>query len=334
MSGNPFPVLAGSTYEASVYVGNHRNASVNVYLAFYDSAGTLLSSPFGSNCVDGAGYGGAYLVGYCRTGLITVAPAGAVTAGWNLRATHYGTSPAGDGPFMFFTRAYFGEATPGQSALTPWGAAGATIITPGLIQADAITSDKIAAGTITASDIASGTITATQIAASTITASQIAASTITGGNIAGSTITGGNIAASTITAGNLSVSTLSAITANLGTVTAGTISGLTITGGSIDTAAGNVTLDSNGLTLADWASDNRQAVKWAGGASIFGFGNVLALRAGGSAGINVYAGIIEVYGSSIYSSSAGLELLVYGGGGNRYMCADNDGHIYASGGGC
>jgi hypothetical protein len=207
--GENFHVIEGHRYEASAYLGVHRSGDSAAWIQWFNAAGTQIGTSTGNACTT-ASPGGTTLSGYCRSGVISAAPAGAVTARPVLTTTHNG----GSNPYLFFVHTYFGEALSSQTEFTPWGPAGATEIIGGLIKTGTIVADNISAGAITATKIAAGTITASQIATGTITATQIA----------GSTITGGNIAAGTITADKLSVSSLSAVTADLGTITAGSIS--------------------------------------------------------------------------------------------------------------
>lgn len=198
--------------------------------------------------------------------------------------------------------------------------AGSTI-TAALIAAGTITGTQIAGTTITAAHLAANTITAGQIAAGTITADRISSGTITGDRIAAGTIDGTNIGAGEITADKLDVTDLSAITANLGTVTAGSISGVTMTAG-----AGAVEIDADGITIADWDSDDRKAIKWSGGARVFGYSDTLSLRSPDNAnGLNIYSGGgigVQVYGL-LYGSYA--QFTAVSGGGTKIVCADNDG---------
>lgn len=238
---NGLSVKAGQKYEASVYVGIHRAGNSYALIQFFNSANALVGTSAAGNVCTAATAGGNALAGYCRTGVIAAAPAGAAYARPFLRTEH--TAEAS--PFIFMVHWYFGEAGDAQTKLTPWGPAGTTEIVGGLIRTGSINADRIQAGTITAAQIAAGTIT------------------------------GGNIAAGTITADRMSVTSLSAISANLGTVTAGTISGNTISGGAISGTTitgttitgstlqaggggGDVTINSSGLGISCGTSTSQK----------------------------------------------------------------------------
>lgn len=307
------PAQAAVRYEASAYLGTHNSLQSNVGIRWYDATGTYISDSAGNACT-GASLGGPLLSGYCRSGLVATAPTGTASAQMYI-STQYNNIAFQS--FTFFTRMYFGEAGPYQTELSAWGPGGITEITGGTIKtgsiitanlaADSITSAKILAGTIVASDIAAGTITATQIAANTITAGQIAAGTITATEIAANTITAAKIAAgtitateiaaNTITAGKLNVSSLSAISADLGTVTAG----------SINIGGGQFTVDASGFLTASGATMNDLVI-----------GGGVAINTSGPGVINLN-GPIQTQ---------------FGGGGDRFLCVDNGGAVFAQNTAC
>lgn len=125
-----FQIVPGSTYQGSVYIGNHRCASCYASIAWYDANDVYISEISGS-VVTTANAGGTTLSGYGRSHVIAVAPANARFAMFYVRSTHNGQTD----PAMFITRAFFGEAVSGQTVPSPWmakpadgaaGAAGAT----------------------------------------------------------------------------------------------------------------------------------------------------------------------------------------------------------------
>jgi hypothetical protein len=193
-----YPAVAGGTYEASIYLGNHR---INSYVAlqFLDTSGAILSSNNGTGCTMADGTGGSILTGYCRSGAIAVAPANTSTA--RLVIVSIATGEAG--PFVFFVRAYLGQTAPGATQLANWSPAGLTLIDGATISTNAIKAGMINTGAVTTGTIAAGAVTA--------------------GTIATGAVTAGTIAAGAVTAGTINVSQLSAITADMGSLVAGQI---------------------------------------------------------------------------------------------------------------
>lgn len=110
------PVVAGTRYEAYAYTGSHR-ALLQVLVAWYNSSGTYLGeNGVGTN--DEEVGGGTALSGYKKTGGFALAPAGAATAMFFIRK-HSTKNGYGDS-WAFISRAFFGEALPGQTELSPW----------------------------------------------------------------------------------------------------------------------------------------------------------------------------------------------------------------------
>jgi hypothetical protein len=193
-----------------------------------------------------------------------------------------------------------------------------------------------ASGVRAAGDISANTLTANEIAANAITTSELNADSVTSAKIAAGTIEASDIAAGTITADRMNVSTLSAITANLGSVTAGSISGVTATFGS----GGEVSLNSGGISLNGGVGDNNK-IKWSDGTRVFGAGDgdlwlttsggVLQLV--GSSGVNLTGGLTVA--SNLHVASGELRVAPFSGAGTaRFVCHDNDGDFYSSGGTC
>lgn len=177
---------------------------------------------------------------------------------------------------------------------------------------------KVQAGTIGAAQITAGSITSGQIAASTIVGGNISGNTITGGNIAGGTITGGNIAAGTISAGNLNVTQLSAITADMGSLTAGTI-----TGATFKNTGNNLIINNNGMFLSG-GPGSAGWIQWqSDGASIGMGGGTLNITGpnGGASDVRVAANGLFLSANTIYTQM--------NGGGNRHVCVNNGGALYA-----
>lgn len=129
-------------------------------------------------------------------------------------------------------------------------------------------------------------------------------------------ITGGLIRTGTITADKITVGSLAALSANLGTVTAGTINGVVINGttingssfngGTVNIGSGNLTIDNAGILGARVAN--------------FTNGTSTNLQVGHLTGTQVDV-----------QTSLGLP---FPGGGNRFLCVDNQGVVYPATGGC
>ncbi len=306
--GQPFPVTAGTRYEASVYVGLHRLSSSYLYIAYFNSAGANISNDTGSNvCVGGAG-GGIDLSGYCRTGLITTAPSTATSARFIVRAVHSGLAD----PYLFWVRAYFGEASTTQEDLTEWGPAGVTEITEGMIKTNAIITRTLAADSVTSAKIVAGTIVASDIAAGSITADR------------------------------LTVSSLDAISANLGTIIAGSITGVTISGSTVYAGGSNeVTLNGSGITISNGTGTNNR-IKWGSNIFMYGTGSgllwldaneIFLAVSGGGANVTVSGGVFQAQNGATFYNAV-HHVAFQGSGSNRFVCHDNDGLLYSSGTTC
>ena len=111
------PVRAGQRYQASGYIGCHRCAGL-LCIAWQTSAGAAILENYGSVIAADTMLGGQVLSGYGRTSLIVAAPANAAFANVFFRATTNGSS----NPYLFMTRAFFGEASDAQSTPSPWSA--------------------------------------------------------------------------------------------------------------------------------------------------------------------------------------------------------------------
>jgi hypothetical protein len=161
---------------------------------------------------------------------------------------------------------------------------------------------------VTARIIAAGTITAAEIAAGTITATEIAVGSITADRLVAGTITGDII-------------------------NGGTISGVTIT------AAGTVTLNGSGLTLASGTGGANQ-VKWSGGSTIHDSGGSMFINSddvfiqlSGGGQTNIAGGKLNVEQNFEVGTTVRLVTLA-GAGATAYVCTDNDGDIYSSSSSC
>lgn len=150
-----YPVQAGLRYEASAYLGVQRTGETVVAIQWYDALGAFVSQVNGSPCTI-ASIGGDTLAEFCRSGVVTTAPATATTARVIVLTTHTGEVD----PYVFFVHAYFGQGLLNQTELTPWGPAGITEIDGGVIRTGAITADKLAVGTLSAITANLGTVTA------------------------------------------------------------------------------------------------------------------------------------------------------------------------------
>ena len=124
-----YPCTPGVNYEASVYVASNLCRSYLV-IAFYDASGAYISevSTGPQSTILGTvnGVGTAGLTSYDRLVVIGVAPAGAVTAKPRLRK--YAKHPTYSDPLLtsdlFVLMPFFGEATAGQTAPSPWSEGG------------------------------------------------------------------------------------------------------------------------------------------------------------------------------------------------------------------
>ncbi|WP_404422908.1 beta strand repeat-containing protein [Nibricoccus sp. IMCC34717] len=280
-----FPVIPGTRYEASAFVGAHR-CSASVIIFWYDGANNYISE-WGSATYSGLA-GGASLANWHRPYTFATAPANARRAGVGIRGWVFSSQT---NPCVFACRAHFGEAGVNQTEPTPWAPGGIGIgLNGGGIINGSISADKIGgvyasviSGGIVASQITSvaaaaitGQITSTQISSvaaasitGSITSSQIASvaavsitGTITAGQIAGvnaAAISGtisaaqiGSIDAGTITVGLLQDSQIGGL--NAGKLNAGTIAAARIGAGSITadklsvTALSAITADIGAVT--------------------------------------------------------------------------------------
>ncbi len=230
------PVVAGSYYETSAYVAQQQATSTVMQLQFLDASLAQTALYNGNTCTVAAPGGGQSLDRYCRLGVLGVAPATSVYARPVIRTTYDGTLLT---PYVFFVHVFFGETTPKQTQLSPWGPPGQTIITGGLIQTGTIIARNIQAGTITANEIAANAVTAAKILAGSVDATKINVSALS---------------AITANLGTVTAGTISGVTVNGVTINAGTLNGTTIAGGSINIGSGRFTVDASGNLTATGAN--------------------------------------------------------------------------------
>lgn len=125
--GKFVPVKEGTRVEASVYTGAHC-CRVLIYIAFYNSYNNFIGAAYNENdaaTVNNAEtLGGLNLAGYKRLFILGYVPAGATTARITVRKFH--TLPGYTRSYLFFTRAYLGEATLLQNSPSPYSPSGYT----------------------------------------------------------------------------------------------------------------------------------------------------------------------------------------------------------------
>ncbi|HEF4732929.1 DUF1983 domain-containing protein [Burkholderia multivorans] len=126
------PVVGGSYYEFSGYVGVHRCAA-NVGIEWYDANGAMISANGygapGTATTVGQAAGGKALAGYVRIGGIAKAPANAASA---LIQFHKGMNVSPDtDSWMFVTQPMIAETSSSATRLSPYTPSGlGTLITP------------------------------------------------------------------------------------------------------------------------------------------------------------------------------------------------------------
>ncbi len=128
---NRVPVVPGRRYEAYAYTGAHR-CDCNITIDYWDSSGNNLGVGSGISYVNGGAnneeaWGGTALAGYKQIGVFSTAPPGAVTARFVLWKG--GTKGGQAGSYLFATMPYIGEATSGQTELSPWAEGSSAINT-------------------------------------------------------------------------------------------------------------------------------------------------------------------------------------------------------------
>jgi hypothetical protein len=167
-----------------------------------------------------------------------------------------------------------------------------------------------AAGALVATNATiTGAITATS---GSFTGNGSGVTNINGGNITAASITGTQIAAGTISASEIASGTITATQIASGSITADRLSVSSLSALSAD--LGSIT--------AGWLS--------------LGGGNFTVNGSNGE----VFANFID--SNEIYTGYAAIDTLDFnsisgtgwGGGGNRYVCVDNSGELYVTGGGC
>ncbi len=110
------PVEPGKSYIASAYLGAHR-CDARIYIRWYDSTGTFISSSVGSPATTASG--GASLADYARNATInSLAPAGAATAQVWIRGA--ANASTGIQSYLFVARPMFEEVTAAQTKPSPW----------------------------------------------------------------------------------------------------------------------------------------------------------------------------------------------------------------------
>jgi hypothetical protein len=128
---NRVPVVAGRRYEAYAYTGAHR-CDCNITIDYWDSSGNALGVGSGISYVNGGAnneeaLGGTALAGYKQIGVFSTAPPGAVTARFVLWKG--GTKRGQASSYLVATMPYIGEATSGQTELSPWAEGSSAINT-------------------------------------------------------------------------------------------------------------------------------------------------------------------------------------------------------------
>lgn len=166
------PVVPGTYYEASCYVGAYRCA-VDMGIYWFDASGAYVSESHGAQAAANNGATGG-LDTYLRPFVIAQAPATAVQCFVGPRG--YGIGQAN--PYIFATRAYLGQATATQTTPSNWsmGGAGAVITSSNVstyIQNAAIQSAQI------------NTLNANQIIATSLSSISANIGAITAGTITG-----------------------------------------------------------------------------------------------------------------------------------------------------
>jgi hypothetical protein len=130
------PVIAGTRYEFSAYVGAHR-CLVDIAVIWYDANGAGISSAgyypaAGCYCLPNAAMGGVALSGYLRIGGFGTAPVNAATARIIIRKTMHQSPDTSS--YLFMTHPMLAESTSSASVLSPYspGGRGTTITADGI----------------------------------------------------------------------------------------------------------------------------------------------------------------------------------------------------------
>ncbi|WP_426126338.1 phage tail protein [Pararhizobium sp. PWRC1-1] len=138
-----FTVAVGKRYQFSCYSTAHR-ATRRLIIGWADSAGVILSYTFGPLVNPETINPQSLLSNYTRTNMFGVAPANAASAMVFVR--HNGTVSPEPDSYVWFTRAFFGEATDNQTEPSPWSQSGVTLIDAGNIVTGAVTTAKLDVG--------------------------------------------------------------------------------------------------------------------------------------------------------------------------------------------
>jgi hypothetical protein len=147
------PVQGGQRYEFSVYSSAHR-CRAHAIIAWYASDGTWLGQA--DSTVNERVASSGPLVNWFRNGLFINTPANAAYALITLRTIFTGENI----PYTFWTGLYFGQASAGQTELSPWGNGAVTTVDGGTIRTGSITADRLSVGSLSAVSANMGTVTA------------------------------------------------------------------------------------------------------------------------------------------------------------------------------
>jgi hypothetical protein len=147
------PVQGGQRYEFSVYSSAHR-CRAHAIVAWYASDGTWLGQA--DSTVNERVASSGPLVNWFRNGLFINTPANAAYALITLRTIFTGENI----PYTFWTGLYFGQASAGQTELSPWGNGAVTTVDGGTIRTGSVTADRLSVGSLSAVSANMGTVTA------------------------------------------------------------------------------------------------------------------------------------------------------------------------------
>jgi hypothetical protein len=100
----------------------------------------------------------------------------------------FGLGTGGSDPYLFWTKAMFGQAPANATEVGIWEPGGVTQISGGQLVTRSISADRIATNAITANELAANSVVAGKIAASAISSNQIAAGEIKAVNLAADTL--------------------------------------------------------------------------------------------------------------------------------------------------
>jgi hypothetical protein len=147
----PIPVVAGTTYMASVYacrVGGTGAGNGGLVMVFLNASGAQVG---GANVDTPLGTDNTRITGYTRIhSPVVVAPVGAVSVQMFMR--HVTTVNDGSNGTWFY-RPQIEECLPNQVTPGPWGAAASTIIGPGSVRTGSLSAISANLGAITAGSL-------------------------------------------------------------------------------------------------------------------------------------------------------------------------------------